>query len=99
MIEPVNTRLGLDGKIALVTSGTHGLGLAIASKLCDNGAHVILTTSDDDVDLERAKTVLAGKPGSVTVTQMDIHDEHSVRLLLDPGLEVMRKADSHVITL
>ncbi|WP_157984690.1 SDR family NAD(P)-dependent oxidoreductase [Lentzea terrae] len=83
MIEPVNTRLGLDGKIALVTSGTHGLGLAIASKLCDNGAHVILTTSDDDVDLERAKTVLAGKPGSVTVTQMDIHDEHSVRLLLD----------------
>ena len=83
MIEPVNTRLGLDGKIALVTSGTHGLGLAIASKLCDNGAHVILTTSDDDVDLERAKTVLAGKPGSVTVTQLDIQDEHSVRLLLD----------------
>jgi NAD(P)-dependent dehydrogenase (short-subunit alcohol dehydrogenase family) len=83
MIEPANTRLGLDGKIALVTSGTHGLGLAIASKLCDNGAHVILTTSDDDVDIERAKTVLAGKPGSVTVTQLDIQDEHSVRLLLD----------------
>ena len=51
MIVPVNTRLGLDGKIALVTSGTHGLGLAIASKLCDNGAHVIITTSGDDVDL------------------------------------------------
>jgi len=83
MIEPVNTRLGLDGKIALVTSGTHGLGLAIASKLCDNGAHVILTTSDDDVDIERAKTVLAGKPGSVAVTGLDIHDEHSVRQLLD----------------
>lgn len=83
MIEPVNTRLGLDGKIALVTAGTHGLGLAIARKLCDNGAHVILTTSADDVDVERAKLVLAGKPGSVTVTQLDIHDEHSVRLLLD----------------
>lgn len=83
MIEPVNTRLGLDGKIALVTSGTHGLGLAIASKLCDNGAHVILTTSDDDVDLERAKLVLAGKPGSVAITQLDIHDEHAVRTLLD----------------
>ncbi|ANZ35134.1 hypothetical protein BBK82_02655 [Lentzea guizhouensis] len=83
MIEPVNTRLGLDGKLALVTAGTHGLGLAIASKLCDNGAHVILTTSADDPDLERAKLVLAGKPGSVTVTQLDIADEHSVRLLLD----------------
>ncbi|MFD9702352.1 SDR family NAD(P)-dependent oxidoreductase [Lentzea sp. NPDC059081] len=83
MIEPVNTRLGLDGKIALVTSGTHGLGLAIASKLCDNGAHVILTTSDDDVDLERAKLVLAGKPGSVAITQLDIQDENAVRTLLE----------------
>ncbi|HUQ60518.1 SDR family NAD(P)-dependent oxidoreductase [Lentzea sp.] len=83
MIEPVSTRLGLDGKVALVTSGTHGLGLAIASKLCDNGAHVILTTSDDDVDLERAKLVLAGKPGSVAIAQMDIHDENAVRTLLE----------------
>ncbi|MFD5830978.1 SDR family NAD(P)-dependent oxidoreductase [Lentzea sp. NPDC060358] len=83
MIEPVNTRLGLDGKIALVTSGTHGLGLAIASKLCDSGAHVILTASDDDVDLERAKLVLAGKPGSVAITGLDVQDEHAVRTLLE----------------
>jgi NAD(P)-dependent dehydrogenase (short-subunit alcohol dehydrogenase family) len=83
MIEPVNTRLGLDDRIALVTSGTHGLGLAIASKLCDNGAHVILTTSEDDVDAERAKLVLAGKPGSVSVVPLDIHDEGAVRVLLE----------------
>ncbi|SDH50448.1 3-oxoacyl-[acyl-carrier protein] reductase/enoyl-[acyl-carrier protein] reductase III [Lentzea fradiae] len=96
MIEPVNTRLGLDGKIALVTSGTHGLGLAIASKLCDNGAHVIITTSDDDVDLERAKTVLAGKPGSVAITQLDIHDEHAVRTLLDRVKEERGQLDVFV---
>ncbi|MEU7480399.1 SDR family oxidoreductase [Lentzea sp. NPDC042327] len=96
MIEPVNTRLGLDGKLALVTAGTHGLGLAIASKLCDNGAHVILTTSADDVDLERAKLVLAGKPGSVTVTQLDITDEHSVRLLLDRVKEERGQLDVFV---
>ncbi|GAA3653909.1 enoyl-[acyl-carrier protein] reductase III [Lentzea atacamensis] len=96
MIEPVNTRLGLDGKIALVTSGTHGLGLAIASKLCDNGAHVILTTTDDDVDIERAKIVLAGKPGSVAVTQLNIHDEHSVRLLFDRVKEERGRLDIFV---
>ena len=83
MIEPVNTRLGLDGKIALVTSGTHGLGLAIASKLCDNGAHVIITTSPGDVDAERALLVLGGKPGSASVVSLDIHDEHAVRVLLE----------------
>ncbi|MET8763829.1 SDR family oxidoreductase [Lentzea sp. NPDC004782] len=83
MIEPVNTRLGLDGKIALVTSGTHGLGLAVAGKLCDNGAHVILTTSPGDVDAERAMLVLGGKPGSASVAPLDLHDEHAVRSLLE----------------
>ncbi|MFC3894377.1 SDR family NAD(P)-dependent oxidoreductase [Lentzea rhizosphaerae] len=83
MIEPVNTRLGLDGKIALVTSGTHGLGLAIAGKLCDNGAHVILTTSPGDVDADRAMLVLAGKPGSASVVPLDLHDESAVRSLLE----------------
>jgi NAD(P)-dependent dehydrogenase (short-subunit alcohol dehydrogenase family) len=83
MIEPVNTRLGLDGKIALVTSGTHGLGLAVAGKLCDNGAHVILTTSPGDVDAERAMLVLGGKPGSASVVPLDLHDEHAVRSLLE----------------
>lgn len=83
MIEPVNTRLGLDGKIALVTSGTHGLGLAIAGKLCDNGAHVILTTSPGDVDADRAMLVLAGKPGSASVVPLDMHDENAVRSLLE----------------
>ncbi|GHH61478.1 SDR family NAD(P)-dependent oxidoreductase [Lentzea cavernae] len=83
MIEPVNTRLGLEGKIALVTSGTHGLGLAVASKLCDNGAHVIITTSPGDVDAERALLVLSGKPGSASVVSLDIHDENAVRTLLE----------------
>lgn len=83
MIEPVNTRLGLDGKIALVTAGTHGIGLAVAGKLCDSGAHVILTTSSDDVDIDRAKVVLGGRPGSVSVVPLDLHDENAVRVLLD----------------
>jgi NAD(P)-dependent dehydrogenase (short-subunit alcohol dehydrogenase family) len=83
MIEPVNTRLGLEGKIALVTAGTHGIGLAVAGKLCDNGVHVFLTTSSDDIDIDRAKMVLGGRPGSVSVVSLDMHDENAVRVLLD----------------
>ncbi|KOV80178.1 SDR family NAD(P)-dependent oxidoreductase [Nocardia sp. NRRL S-836] len=83
MIEPVSTRLGLDGKIAVVTSGTHGLGLAIASKLCDNGVHVILTAAPGDVDADRALLVLGGKPGSASVVPLDMQDENAVRALLE----------------
>jgi NAD(P)-dependent dehydrogenase (short-subunit alcohol dehydrogenase family) len=45
--------LGLSGKVALVTGGSKGIGLAIASTLVANGAHVMIT-GRNPADLERA---------------------------------------------
>ena len=54
MLEPAPTRLGLDGKIAIVAGGTRGLGLAVATKLCDNGVHVVVPlTPDHDWDTHK----------------------------------------------
>ena len=33
----------LSGKVALVTGGTHGLGMAIAKGLAESGAELIIT--------------------------------------------------------
>ncbi len=38
----------LKGKIAIVTGGTRGIGLAIVKKILDNGATVILLGSKEE---------------------------------------------------
>ena len=57
----------------LVTGGTGGLGLAMASALATAGATVALTGRSG----ERASSVAAGLPGAVGI-ELDVRDESSV---------------------
>ncbi len=40
--------LGLEGKYALITGGSHGIGLAIARVLADEGCNVAVCTRKDE---------------------------------------------------
>ncbi|MFI6865860.1 SDR family NAD(P)-dependent oxidoreductase [Nocardia sp. NPDC050406] len=54
----------LAGKKAVVTGGTHGMGLAIVRALLDGGAEVVLTGRNEQT-LEQARTALAGRAAHV----------------------------------
>lgn len=56
----------LNGKVALVTGSTSGIGLGIASQLAAQGAHVVLN-GFGDVDGARAAVLQAGNPHGVRV--------------------------------
>ncbi len=62
----------------LVTGGTSGLGLAMASALAAAGASVALTGRSG----ERARSVAAGLPGAVGI-ELDVRDESSVVRAVD----------------
>ncbi|MGK8488142.1 SDR family oxidoreductase [Nocardia asiatica] len=52
------------GKKAVVTGGTHGMGLAIVQALLAEGAEVVLTGRNEHT-LERARVRLSGRPAHV----------------------------------
>jgi NAD(P)-dependent dehydrogenase (short-subunit alcohol dehydrogenase family) len=62
--------LGLDGKVAVVTGASRGIGLAVAERLVDSGARVIAGARSSSPELDR----LAAS-GSLVVGEVDLAAE------------------------
>lgn len=76
----------LDGRIALVTGGTRGIGLASATRLGELGATVVITgTSTETVDEGLAALKDAGLP-QVSGHVVDVREQDSVDALFDAVL-------------
>jgi citronellol/citronellal dehydrogenase len=67
----------LEKRVAVVTGGGSGIGLAIARTLHELGAHVSIA-GRDQAKLERARASLAGRGGSVHAAPCDIRDVEQV---------------------
>jgi NAD(P)-dependent dehydrogenase (short-subunit alcohol dehydrogenase family) len=61
----------LDGKIAVITGATSGMGLAAARLLATEGAHVYITGRRKDRLDQAVHTINAATPGQVTGVQAD----------------------------
>ncbi len=66
-----------DGKIALVTGASKGIGAAIALRLAADGAHVILTARDSK-RLEAVEDAIFDAGGSATIAPMDLADGDNI---------------------
>jgi 3-oxoacyl-[acyl-carrier protein] reductase len=71
--------LGLDGKRALVTGGSRGIGRSIVLGLAQSGATVAACYNRESEDVERLRGELARIPGESYLTLADVADAASVQ--------------------
>ena len=87
----------LDGKVALVTGSSRGIGAATAKALAGAGAHVILTARKVK-DLEAVEDAIHDLGGTSTIAPMDLTESDSIGRLAAAVAERWDKLDILVLS-
>ena len=78
----------LEGRVAIVTGSAQGIGRAIANKLSEEGAKVVIA----DLNEEGAKAAAAALPAAIGV-KTDVSDEASVKAMVQAAVDAYGKLD------
>ena len=85
-------KMMLEGKVALVTGASSGIGLATANVLSGHGAKVILAARREDACAAAAETIRANG-GNATHIRVDVTDESAVRQMVEHALATYGRLD------
>jgi len=73
--------LGITGKRALILASSQGLGLGIATKLCEEGAHVLLCGRVEEKLKAIAETLTTAGPGKASYVVADLSNKNAAETL------------------
>ena len=85
-----------EGKVALVTGASRGIGAATAKALAAQGAHVIITARNAK-DLEAVEDAIFNAGGNATIAPLDLTDGDSIARLATAVTERWGKLDILVL--
>jgi 3-oxoacyl-[acyl-carrier protein] reductase len=84
--------LRLENKVAIITGGANGIGLAACERFAEEGAHVIMADFDEVAGKEQ-EALLKSKELDVTFLQLDVVDRHSILKLVEQTIKKYGKID------
>jgi NAD(P)-dependent dehydrogenase (short-subunit alcohol dehydrogenase family) len=83
--------MSLENKVAIITGGAQGIGLAVARRFLTDGARVVIADKDEDTGSEA--TVTLGELGAVQFIHCDVSDRLSVRNLVAATVDAFGQID------
>src|SRR4030095_13866592 len=86
------SRLELTGKVAVITGGTSGIGLAIAKGMAEAGADVVPTSRRIEMVEAAAAEIEQRGRRSIRVAS-DVSDRSSLQKVLDESIRAFGKVD------
>src|SRR3954449_8883295 len=84
--------MGLDGKVAIVTGGSLGIGAGIAKRLSKDGAKVVITARRPD-PLEKTAEIIRESGGEVLTVPGDVGIRDDVEAMFAKVLDTWGTVD------
>lgn len=83
----------LEGKVAVVTGASRGIGRAIALKLADEGAKVVVNYSGSQAKAEEVVAAIQANGGEALAVQASVSKTEEVTVLMDAAVKTFGSLD------
>lgn len=82
----------MEGKVAIVTGGSSGIGLATAREFARRGAHVVVSDVADEAG-KKAVSEIEAEGGSAIYVNADVSNSEQVKALVEKAVETFGRLD------